>query len=62
MAWLWFVGAALVVMMSVACALTLGPKVAKGEAFVWQPSIFGWAVGCHGALGVLAMWMLMQAR
>jgi hypothetical protein len=58
----WIAGAAVVALMSVACGLNLGVRVAKGEARVWQPSVLGWAVGFHGAGGVLALWMLMQAR
>jgi hypothetical protein len=62
MAWLWIAGAALAALCSVACGLTVGQRAASGQAFVWQPTVFGWAFGLHGTLGVLALYMLMQAR
>jgi len=57
----WFVGAALIALMGVACGVNLGARVARGGEFVWQPSILGWAVGFHGAMGVLALWMVTRA-
>jgi hypothetical protein len=58
----WMIGTAVVGLMSVACGINLGIRVAKGSERVWQPSIFGWAVGFHGAAGVLALYLLTQAR
>ena len=26
---------------------------------MWQPGFFGWIVGCHGGLGVLALYLMM---
>lgn len=57
---LWWIGAALLLLMSVACGLNLGARVAKGEAFVWQPDVFLWAIGLHGTLGVAALWMITR--
>lgn len=54
----WFVGAAVVALMGVACGINIGSRVSKGGEFVWQPAVIGWAVAFHGAMGVLALWML----
>lgn len=59
---LWAIGAAVVGLMSVACGLNLGSRVGKGAERVWQPAIFGWAFGFHGAAGVLALFLLLHVR
>ena len=58
---MWWIGAAAVLLMSVACGVTLGARVARGDANVWQPDVLFWAVGFHGAAGVAALWMITQA-
>lgn len=62
MAWLWWIGAATLLLMGVSCGVSLGARVAKGEARAWDPSVLGWAVGFHGAAGVAALMMMVQAR
>lgn len=57
---LWWIGAAVVGLMGVACGVNLGSRVAKGAENVWQPSILGWAVGFHGVLGMLALFLVMK--
>jgi uncharacterized protein YjaZ len=59
---LWIVGGAVVALMSVACGLNLGSRAASGKELVYQPAWAGWAVGFHGAAGVLALWLFMQVR
>jgi len=62
MAWMWWIGAALLLLCSVACGLNLGTRVARGEVKVWDPQVLAWAVGFHGAAGVAALMMLVQTR
>ena len=62
MAWLWWTGAAVAVMCSVACGLNLGSRVASGKEAAWSPAILGWAVGFHGLGGVAALMMIVQAK
>jgi hypothetical protein len=57
---LWWMGAVVVGLMSVACGLNLGSRVSRGAENIWQPAIFGWAVGFHGAAGLLALWMITK--
>jgi hypothetical protein len=56
----WLVGAACVALMSVACGLTLGGRVSKGEANVWTLDVATWAIGFHGGMGVLALYLVMR--
>lgn len=58
---LWMVGAAVVAVMSVSCGVTCGARVSKGEESAWSLNVLPWAVFLHGGLGVLALFMVMQA-
>lgn len=58
---LW-VGAAVLLLGSVACGVNLGSRVSKGAEKVWSPQILGWAVGFHGAVGVAALMLVMRTR
>lgn len=58
---LWLIGAAVVGLMSVACGVNLGSRVSKGAENVWNPSIFGWAIGFHGAAGLLALFLVTKS-
>lgn len=62
MQWIWWTGAAVAALCSVACGINLGQRVSSGTEAVWSPSILGWAVGFHGLLGVAALMMLVQAK
>ena len=57
----WLVGAATAGLMSAACGMNLGARVSRGGESIWQPAIFGWAFLFHGAAGLLALWMIMNA-
>jgi hypothetical protein len=58
---LWVIGAIVVGLLGTACGVSLGARVSKGAESVWQPAIWGWAIGFHGAMGVLSLWMLTRA-
>ena len=58
---LW-VGAAVLLLCSVACGINIGARVAKGAEKVWSPQILGWVVGFHGAAGVAALMLIMRTR
>jgi len=58
---LWWIGAAVAVLLSVVCALTLGKQAASGERRVWEPSFLVWAIGWHGIVGFGALVMVSQA-
>lgn len=62
MAWLWWIGAALVAVCGVACGVSLGARVSKGEAKAWDVSVLGWAIGFHGVAGVAALMMIVAAK
>ena len=55
------IGAIIVGALGTVCGISLGARVAKGGEFVWQPSIFMWAVGFHGLMGVLALVMVAKS-
>lgn len=58
---LW-IGAALLVLCSVACGINLGARVSSGAEKVWSAQILGWAIGFHGVAGVAALMLIMQTR
>lgn len=62
MEWMWWVGAALAALCSVACGLDIGRRVARGIAHIWQPGVLGWAVGFHGLVGVASLMMIVAAK
>lgn len=58
---LWWIGAAVLIVMSLPCAFVLGARVTRGEANVWSMQVLPWAIGCHGMLGFGALYMVMRA-
>ena len=58
---LW-IGAAVLLLCSVACGINLGIRVAKGAEKAWSPQILGWAVGFHGVAGVAALMLIVQTK
>lgn len=58
---LW-IGAALLLLGSVACGINLGSRVASGAEKVWSLPVVSWAVGFHGAAGVSALLLVSRAR
>ncbi len=57
-----WIGAAVLVLCSVACGLNLGGRVASGAEKAWSAQILGWAIGFHGAAGVAALMLVVQAK
>jgi hypothetical protein len=62
MIWLWWIGAALVLVGTVSCGVVLGSRVSKGEAVIWNPEVLVWAIGFHGAVGIGGLMMIVQAK
>lgn len=58
---LW-IGAALLLLCSVACGINLGSRVASGAERAWSSQVLGWAVGFHGAAGLAALLLVSRAR
>lgn len=57
---LYWIGAVVVALMSVACGINIGGRVSAGKENIWQPAVFGWAIGFHGAAGLLALFLLTK--
>jgi hypothetical protein len=57
-----WIGAGVLALCGVACGINLGSRAASGAEKVWSPQIFGWAIGFHGAVGVAALVLMMNAR
>jgi hypothetical protein len=62
MAWIWWSGAALLLVCGVACGLNIGSRVAGGSEKAWSPQILGWAIGFHGLAGFAALLMIVQTK
>lgn len=62
MTWLWWIGAVLVLTCTVSCGVVVGARIAKGQAPAWDPQSLLWVVGFHGAAGVGALMMMVQAK
>lgn len=58
---LWWIGAVALLVMAVPCGVQVGRRLGRGEAKPWHRSVAGWLVGWHGAVGVVALWMITQA-
>ncbi len=55
------IGGALLALMGVSCGITVGLRVSRGEERPWSVNVLPWAIGCHGSLGVLGLYLIMRA-
>ncbi len=62
MSMLLWIGAAVLLLCSVACGINLGARVSKGAERAWSPQILSWAVGFHGTAGTAALLLVSRVR